>query len=100
MMKSKKSQAWGFDIMIAVMIFSIGLALFYLYSTNSSSDTEQILDSLNYDGNNIADGLLSSGFPSGWTVANVVRVGIVDENKINETKLRGFYDLVDLNYNR
>jgi len=100
MINSKKAQSWGFDIMIAVMIFSVGLVFFYFFSTNSSQDTEEVLENLNYEGNNIADSLLSSGFPEDWNNFDVIRIGITDGNSVNETKLQRFYELASSNYSR
>ncbi len=100
MRKSKKAQAWGFDLMIASVIFVAAIATFYLFSLNNSHETEQNLQSLQYDGNNIADNLLSEGYPENWTQSDVIRIGILSEEKINEDKLLNFNELAQTNYEK
>ncbi|HIG52013.1 hypothetical protein CXT76_01230 [Candidatus Parvarchaeota archaeon] len=99
-MKLKKGQAWGFDLMIAISIFMIGIVGFYLFSLNSPSEGRDTLDSLFYDGNLIADSLLSEGYPENWDSNSVINIGIVNDNRINETKLQRLYDLTISDYSR
>ena len=96
--KSKRSQAWGMDLVIALAIFSVGLVAFYIYSLNAPSEAKEVIDSLFYDGKIIANSILSEGYPINWNLSNVVTLGILSENKINETKLRRFYNLTQTNY--
>jgi len=93
-MKSKKAQAWGFDLMIATTLFMAGVIIFYVYSINYPTEGQETLDTLLYEGNFIAESLLSEGFPNNWTadLNNVIRIGILNNNKVNETKLKGLYD--------
>lgn len=95
---STKSQAWGLDLIIALCIFVIGIMAFFIYSINFSSEGEEKLDYLLYDGNAIANILLSEGSPSDWNLSSVILPGLVSENKINETKLENFYYLVSSDY--
>jgi len=97
-MKSKKAQAWGFDLMIASVIFVAAIATFYLFTLNNTHETDENLQSLQYDGNNIADNILSSGYPENWTQSDVIRIGILSEDKINEDKLSNFNELAEINY--
>jgi len=99
-MKLKKGQAWGFDLMIAISIFMIGIVGFYLFSLNSPSEGRDTLDSLFYDGNLIADSLLSEGYPENWDSNSVINIGIVNDNRINETKLQRLYDLTISDYSK
>lgn len=99
-MKTKKAQAWGFDLMIAAIIFVAGIILFYIFVINNSHETEETLNSLQYDGNNIGDNLLSEGYPENWDAQSVIRIGLLSQDKINETKLERFYNLVQSDYNR
>ena len=100
MKKSKHSQAWGMDLMIASIIFTMGIIVFYFYALNEPSEAEEKIDALFYDGKVIADSILSEGHPKDWNVGNVVAIGILSQNKINETKLERFYDLADDDYNK
>ncbi len=97
--KSKKSQAWGIDLTIGFTIFFAGVVLLYLYSVNSSSETEAT-EQLNYDGNIIAESLLSAGSPDDWNSGNVNKIGIAYANIINETKLERFYSLANSDYQK
>ena len=42
-MTSKKAQAWGFDMMIASMIFISGIIIFYVYSLNYPKESQETL---------------------------------------------------------
>lgn len=94
----KRAQAWGFDLIIGISIFLFGILTFYILSINSTSNANEKINSLEYDGNFISDNLLSEGYPDSWTSENVVRIGLLNNNKINETKLERFYDLSISNY--
>lgn len=95
----KKAQAWGIDLMIAVIIFVFGATIFFLYTLNSDN-SENNLEKLKYDGELIMNNILSSGSPLNWDSGNVIQIGIVDEGKINQTKLEKFYNLTDNDYAR
>lgn len=97
---NKKSQAWGIDLMVAMMIFSVGIISFYFYTLNSSEGAKETIDQLFYDGNLIANSILSEGYPVNWESSNVIKIGITSENKINETKLENFYSLSETDYTR
>ena len=100
MLKSKKAQGWGIDLMIAVVIFSIGLTVFFIYSLNSPGEGKENIELLFYDGEIIANTLLSPGYPKGWDEENVINIGITTNGKINETKLERFYNLAEDNYEK
>ena len=91
----KKAQAWGFDLMIASIIFVSGIVIFYIYTLNYPKETQEKLDKLNYIGENIAQSLLDTGYPDGWTTIEVSRIGLTNSNKINQTKLDRFYELAN-----
>ena len=95
-----KAQAWGFDLMIATALFLGGIIMFYIYSINYPAEGKKSFEDLYYEGSVILDSLLSEGFPSDWNANNVVRIGILDEEKVNETKLDRFYSLSISDYPR
>lgn len=95
---SKKAQGWGLDVIMAVSIFTIGLVAFYIYSLNSPGEAKEKLETLSYDGKILANTVLSEGSPINWDETNVVKIGILTDNKINETKLQNFYELAKDNY--
>lgn len=96
--KTRKAQAWGMDLTIAIVIFSVGLVAFYVYALNEPSEAKENIESLFYDGNIITEIILSEGYPIDWNSGNVIKIGILSENKINETKLESFYNLAENDY--
>ena len=98
--KRKRGQAWGIDLAVALTIFTFGILIFFFYSLNQSSGPKENIDSLSYDGEAIADAVLSRGYPDNWNTTNVITLGILSENRVNETKLKYFYDLSVADYNR
>lgn len=95
-----KAQAWGLDLMIAFIIFFMGILVFFLYSINYSSESEENFEKLMNDGNFIFDSLLSAGYPLDWNNTNLIIPGIVDNEKVNETKLNNFRLLAENDYSR
>jgi len=93
MRRQKRGQAWGFDLTIASIIFLAGILTFYLFSINYSTEGEDILEEMNYIGENIAQQILSEGSPKNWNSTNVQKIGILKGSKVNQTKLERFYNL-------
>jgi len=96
----KKAQAWGFDLMGAAIIFLVGITLLYVYALNISSEPEEVIDDLIYDGNLVSDLILSEGVPENWNQESVEVPGLLTNGKINQSKLNMFYDLYLNNYGR
>lgn len=84
--------------MIAAIIFSIGILTLFVYLQNSPSEASDNLNTLIYDGNIIADNILSEGTPKEWNSSNVISIGILTGDKIDATKLEKFYNLTISNY--
>lgn len=99
-MINKKAQAWGFDIIVAVGIFVIGLITFFLYTINYPTGEQEKVDELLYEGNVIADNLISEGYPDNWTTSIVSKIGLLTDNKISQEKLESFNQLSLSNYGR
>ncbi len=89
----KRAQAWGFDLMMGAVIFTLGLILFFIYSINYPRQSEETLDVLRFEGEFIAENLLSTGHPNDWTENNVIAIGLVNEEKINQTKIERLYTM-------
>jgi hypothetical protein len=89
---NKRGQAWSIDLIIAIIIFSAGILIFFIYSINQASEAKEVLSELGYQGDVILNNILSEGYPQDWNQTNVVTIGILSGNKINETKLERFYD--------
>jgi len=95
----KKSQAWGIDLIIAVIIFTAGITYFYLYSVNTSGSEEKF-ETISNEGKLVSSIILSEGEPIDWNAGNVRKLGILSNNEINETKLEMFYDIATSDYSR
>ena len=48
---TKKAQVWSLDLIIASVIFSIGIIILYIYAINYSPETKNQLNELLYEGN-------------------------------------------------
>ena len=86
MFKSKKSQTWFIDMTIGISIFLIAIIIYFKFTSASIQNTTSITD-LTTEGKIISDTILSAGYPSNWTNDSVTRVGIIDNNQVNTTKL-------------
>lgn len=73
----RNAQAWGFDIIVATGIFIVGIIAFFLYTINYPTGEQEKLDDLLYEGNIIADNLLSEGYPLNWTNITVSKIGLL-----------------------
>ena len=89
----KRAQGWGFDLVVASVIFSFAIVAFYIFAINYSTGGEETFNNLAYEGQLVAESLLSDGYPIDWNSTNVARIGILSENKINQTKLERFYNM-------
>jgi len=99
-MTEKKAQAWGLDLMIALVIVSIAVFSFLFFIVNHTNETKEEFRGISYDAEFIADSLMSPGMPVNWSEGNVVSIGIVDGGRINESKLENFYNLAENDYNK
>ncbi len=77
-------------MVIAVLIFSAALLIYYKTTTNLSDQDEELLGELLVDAKIISGSLMSQGYPYDWIESNGVRIGITNDNRINETKLELF----------
>jgi len=98
-MERKKAQAWGFDLAVGAIIFLVGILSFYIFTTNISGSDSR-LQQLQKNGELIANSLMSEGSPSNWNRTNVVRIGLLTENRIDLAKLEEFRWLTEFDYNR
>ncbi len=76
---TKKAQVWSLDLIIASIIFSIGIIILYIYAINYSPETKNQLNELLYEGNLASKLILSDS-----------DIGILSDNKINQDKLNNF----------
>lgn len=99
-MEGKRAQAWGFDLVVGMVIFIVGIISFYLYTTNLPSAGEEIIEKLQQDGELVAESLMSEGTPINWNSTNVQRIGLISQSRLNQTKWDGFKTLSSSDYER
>lgn len=80
--KNKKAQAWSLDLVIASVIFIIGIIVLYVYAINYSSQVKDQLDEFFYEGQLASELILSEKDQ-----------GILFQGKINQMKLETFNSL-------
>ncbi|MCK4650321.1 hypothetical protein KAT36_03750 [Candidatus Pacearchaeota archaeon] len=80
--------------MAGMVLFLVGIMIFFVYSLNQPSQAKDNLELLFYDGKIIADNLLSEGHPTNWNPNNVRILGITTANKINQTKIENLYQMI------
>ena len=97
-MMKKKAQAWGFDVMVAVMVFFTGIVTFYLFALNYEQANPKNSAELKHDARIMADNLLSEGIPESWNISTVSTIGITKDNKIDQQKLENLYTLSQTEY--
>jgi len=102
MKSQKRGQVWSFDLLAGITLFVVGIIAFFVYSLNQPTQTQDTFELLYYEGNIVANNLLSSGYPQNWETDSVMTIGITDNNKINQTKLEQLYEIIytDDNYTR
>ena len=74
-----RAQVWSFDLLVALIIFVIGMIIIYFFALNYKSSTFDELGELYYDADLASNILLSEEAE-----------GIVSNGKINQTKLDSF----------
>jgi hypothetical protein len=95
-----KAQAWGIDLAIASLLFTLGVFTFFIYTINQPTQGAETIEELFYDGKIISDSILSEGYPSYWDCSNVITIGILTKGEINTTKAERFYSLSQDDYNK
>ncbi len=86
--------------MMGVFLFSVALSVFYFSTLNDTNSSDESLESISYAGREITNAILSEGFPASWDSSSLIQIGVLSENKINETKLEAFYLLTQSDYIR
>ncbi len=96
----KRGQAWGFDLIVAVMLFVIALVAFYIYAANYNDGQNSQSSDLEAEARSIASSLLSEGEPSNWNTLTVTKIGLSSDKQLNETKIALFKSLSETDYER
>jgi len=85
--------------MVAILIFTGALVVFYVYSINLTDIEDQKLENLIRSAEIVSDNLLTPGIPFNWTIQNVSLIGISDNQKrLNTEKVIQLDSLALNNY--
>lgn len=90
----KRAQIWSFDLLAAMALFLVGIIVFFVYSLNQPTQAQDTFQLMSYDGEVVANNLMSSGYPKDWNKATLITPGITDGRKVNQTKLEELYEMV------
>lgn len=96
----KRGQAWGFDLEIAGAIFFAGIIAFYLFAFNYNAVQNSPNEDISYEAYTVAETLLSTGIPESWNQSNVIKIGLVTNDRLDQNKINLFYNLSENDYNR
>lgn len=88
--------------MAGLALFLVGIMILFIYTLNQPSQAKENLEILFYEGNTVAENLLSQGYPEDWDSSNVISIGLTTSGKINQTKLENLYQMiyVENNYSK
>ena len=87
---STKSQLWSIDFLLGTFIFILSIVFLYTYIINTP---QQDTGELTAESEIISTSLLSEGYPTNWTPSNVIKIGLISNRRLNETKLDYFSQL-------
>jgi len=90
---STKSQIFSLDMVIAAVLFTAGLIFFYKYSIDLMESQQDVAGNLATNANLLSNFIISQGYPVGWNKTNVIIIGISDNKRINETKVKMFSEI-------
>jgi len=85
LIKNKKAQGWGIDLMAAIIIFISAVIILYIYAVNYASQSQDKLEEITYEGRLLSELILSED-----------DFGILTNSNVNETKLSDFNNSYDL----
>jgi hypothetical protein len=85
------------DFVIGLLLFSFTFFIYISYTNNMQKDDKGGLDLVIKDARAIASSLSIGGYPNEWDNNTLVRIGISDDQKLNETKMK---NLIELDYNK
>lgn len=96
--KKSKSQFFYGDFVIAMLIFTAILIIYFNYRPNIPNQFNDVLNELIFDSKTVSLSLTHGGYPFNWNGSNVNRIGITNnDNRINSEKFNAF---LNINYNK
>jgi len=88
---NRKGQVWYTDFIIGVLIFSIVIVTYFYYVEHSDYSDDTLVNYLISESKSISGYMITEGYPSNWTAANVSTVGLTGRDyRIDQQKLAAF----------
>ena len=85
---STKSQTFFTDFIMALLLFTFTLIVYFGYTINIHSENTDDIELMIKDANSISNSLALSGYPQDWTAQTAIRYGIADTQRVNKSKVR------------
>jgi hypothetical protein len=97
----KRGQLWSIDLVIAVIIFLMGLFFFYKFAFTTQTTQADTLNDLTLHAEIVSSFIMSPGDPADWTNETVNSLGITDGNfRLQQDKVQRFFNMMPDEYNR
>jgi hypothetical protein len=84
LIRNRNGQVWSFDLLVALMIFVVGLLIIYFFALNYKSSAFDELNELYYDGDLVSSLIMGDGPES-----------LITNNHVDQSKLDYFNSLSD-----
>jgi len=94
----KDSQIWSIDLILSFFIISFLLLIIPLLYFGQEEKGYEKIKEMNEYGDYLIETILSEGYPQNWNTSNFIKIGILTNGRVNNTKLNNFYNLTKENY--
>ncbi len=92
---NRKGQVMIFIGLVAVFVFLLAFTLFFDYLLLSPGVSGEEYRFIQQENSRLADALLLPGYPESWNKESVMRIGLAENNFLNETKAGYFQELTE-----
>lgn len=92
--KKKKGQFIVFSSIFMLFVFFLIFSIFFDYLVDNPAMAEDEFLSLQQESTRLTNALTLSGYPKYWDLNSVQRIGLVDDDLLNISKLNNFSQLV------
>jgi hypothetical protein len=87
----KKSQSFSIEFILAFLLFSSAIVVSIKMISNIYKPTD--FNDLVKESELLSDNLLSEGYPINWTTDDVIKIGLLDNNRLSVNKLLSLYNM-------
>lgn len=85
-----KSQSFTIEFILAFLLFCSAVILSIKMVSNIYYSPD--FDDLMKESELLSDNLMSEGYPENWTASDVIKIGLLDEDRLSSEKLALLYD--------